>query len=143
MNGVRYLKICSEESFFLLAWRRLRAALAFWVYPRRLWLPAPPVNWRHKSSVMTIKRHQISVEGNEGMGRVGLGLFSLRAFVLRAPHHSCIALSWLKIVSRISSCVPYLPGTRCFATLKPSPNLQNIFNKFQSHALSQAAGTNL
>ena len=72
---VRYLRICSEELFYLLAWRRLRAALAFWGYPRRLWLPAPPVEWRHKSSVMTIKRHQISDEGIEGMGRVGLGLF--------------------------------------------------------------------
>ena len=72
---VRYLRICSEESFYLLAWRRLRAALAFWAYPRRLWLPAPRVMWRHKSSLMTIKRHQISDEGNEGIGRVGLGLF--------------------------------------------------------------------
>ena len=140
---VRYLTICREESFFLLAWRRLRAAQDFWGYPRRLWLPAPPVKWRHKCSVMTIKRHQISDEGNEGMGRFGLGLFSPRGFVLRAPHHRCIALSWSKIVSHISSCVPYLPGTRFFVTLKPSPNLKKIFNKFRSRALTQAAGTNL
>ena len=140
---VRYWRFCSEESFYLLAWHRLRAALAFWVYSRRLWLPAPPVKWRHKSSVMTIKRHQISDEGNEGMGRVGLGLFSPRGFVLRAPHHSCIALSWSEIVSCISSCFPYLPGTRFCATLKPLLNLKKIFNKFRSRALTEAAGTNL
>ena len=34
-------------------------------------------------------------------------------------------------------------GTRYFSTLKPSPNLKKIFNKFRSSALSQATGNNL
>ena len=90
---VRYLRICSEESFSLLAWRRLRAALAFWAYPRRLWLPAFPVNRGHKSSVMTIKRHQINDEGNEGMGRVGSGFFPPE--LLYCVHRTTAALHCL------------------------------------------------
>ena len=90
---VRYLRICSEEYFYLLAWRGLRAALALWAPPRRLWLSAPPVKWRHKCSVMNIRRNQIGDEGNEVIPRVGLGLFFPE--VLYCVHCITVALHCL------------------------------------------------
>ena len=108
---VTHFRIGIEEEFYLLVWRPFGAPLAFCSYPKRLWLLAPPVEWISKSSVMNVRRHQNSDEGNKSMGRVGSRLFSPRLFAVWAPHQSYISLPWSKIVSDIAFCVPYLPAT--------------------------------
>ena len=133
----------SQESFYLLARRRLRAALAFWGYSRRLWLPAPRVNLRHKSSVMNTRRHQISDEGNEGMGQIGLALFARE--LLYCVHQIKVALHCLglKLFHAFHPVFLTCLGQDFLLHCSRRRNLKKIFNKFRSRTLTEAAGKNL
>ena len=60
---------------------------------------------------------------------------------LRVVHHSALPLRWSSVVHGLKSKLPFIPGLKLFAILRPLPNIKRLFRRWALRALQQPIGS--
>ena len=61
--------------------------------------------------------------------------------VFRVVHHSALPLRWSSVVHGLKSKLPFIPGLKLFAILRPLPNIKRLFRRWALRALQQPIGS--
>ena len=148
---VRYIRICSSCSFYRLCCQRLTRALLFLNYPKHV-IQAQAIDWDDRHKYTTLRRDSAASGG--GRDAVNSHIVSLSqaeqnphstigpiVHVLRVVHHSALPLRWSSVVHGLKSKLPFIPGLKLFAILRPLPNIKRLFRRWALHALQQPIGS--
>ena len=119
---IRFLRLCSHESYYKTSWERLRGAIIRWGYPPSL-NTKPKFSWNDKPKYINPKSHAKKRS---------------RIHAFRAPHHSAIPISFSRVVRGFVNNLSFLSDVQLFATLQPPPNLGKLFHAWRTRALRKA-----
>ena len=56
-------------------------------------------------------------------------------------HHSALPFRWSSVVHGLKSKLPFIPGLKLFAILRPLPNIKRVFRRWALRALQQPIGS--
>ena len=148
---IRYIRICSSCSFYRLCCQRLIRALLFLNYPKHV-IQAQAIDWDDRHKYTTLRRDSAASGG--GRDAVDSHIVSLSqaeqnphstigpiVHVLRVVHHSALPLRWSSVVHGLKSRLPFIPGLKLFAILRPLPNIKRLFRRWALRALQQPIGS--
>ena len=148
---IRYIRICSSCSFYRLCCQRLIRALLFLNYPKHV-IQAQAIDWDDRHKYTTLRRDSAASGG--GRDAVNSHIVSLSqaeqnrhstigpiVHVLRVVHHSALPLRWSSVVHGLKSKLPFIPGLKLFAILRPLPNIKRLFRRWALRALQQPIGS--
>ena len=124
---IRFLRLCSHESYYKISWERLRGAIIRWGYPPSL-TTKPKFSWNDKPKYTNPKSHAKKRS---------------RIHAFRAPHHSAIPISFSRVVRGFVNNLSFLPDVQLFATLQPPPNLGKLFHGWRTRALRKACAPDI
>ena len=124
---IRFLRLCSHESYYKISWERLRGAIIGWGYPPSL-TTKPKFLWNDKPKYINPKSHEKKRS---------------RIHAFRAPHHSAIPISFSRAVRGFVNNLSFLPDVQLFATLQPPPNLVKLFHGWRTRALRKACAPDI
>ena len=147
---IRYLRICSEQSFFRVCRLRLVTALSFLDYPEAV-IRSNLLPWEDRDRVLIPRRQRVtnqilpgsspslsqceqSVDGVEHGGGGWVGIPCVH--VLRAWHHSAVPVSWPRVVHCLSRRLPFLKhSAKLYAILRPLTSVKRFFRTAARAAL--------
>ena len=124
---IRFLRLCSHESYYKISWERLRGAIIRWGYPPSL-TTKPKFSWNDKPKYINPKSHEKKRS---------------RIHAFRAPHHSAIPISFSRVLRGFVNNLSFLPDVQLFATLQPPPNLGKLFHGWRMRALRKACAPDI
>ena len=124
---IRFLRLCSHESYYKISWERLRGAIIRWGYPPSL-TTKPTFSLNDKPKYINPKAH--AKKGS-------------RIHAFRAPHHSAIPISFSRVVRGFVNNLSFLPDVQLFPTLQPPPNLGKLFHGWRTRALRKACAPDI
>ena len=145
---VRYLRICSDEKYYIICSNRLVDALVWLQYPQRV-IRDKLIPWseRHKflgvgarkskntrliepnhngASLSQAENGVVDTHGIRGGGRES---FSKTTHVLHAEHHGGVPMSWARACYVLKRRLLFMNHMNLFAIFKPLKNLKALFRK--------------